>query len=389
MLNNGVALFGGSFNPPTLAHMSIIEGAAKSFSRVVVMPAAISPFKPAAKRIPGEDRLSMLKKMCCDLSNVDVSSYELDEKGISYTFKTVQHLKGVYSSEIYLVIGSDNIDSLNRWKNFDELKKDVIFYIVPRPFFAFGEHEEKILGALGCRYVAADFSGKPGSSTIVPLAKAFHKLHEVVPDVVAEYIESGNLFTSLEYVEKIYDRFRVKPERREHIYRTAVTAAALAAKYSADVEKTITAAVLHDAGKYVSVRQLEDEGFVFDSEAHDCPPAVEHCYTGEVIARDVAHIDDREILRAIRLHTTGDADMTTHEKIIFCADYIEYGRTTPGVETIRREAFINLDKAMIMIIDSTMSYLKSKNAVIDRRMLVCRQWLKNIIAKENKIDNND
>ena len=108
-----------------------------------------------------------------------------------------------------------------------------------------------------------------------------------------------------------------------------------------------------------------------------------------MIARDVAHIDDREILRAIRLHTTGDADMTTLEKIIFCADYIEYGRTTPGVETIRREAFINLDKAMIMIIDSTMSYLKSKNAVIDRRMLVCRQWLKNIIVKENKIDNND
>ena len=380
-MNKGIALFGGSFNPPTNAHLGIIREASRRFSRVVVMPAAISPFKLDAKRISVNDRLHLLEEICRPFAAAEVSDYEIRQSGVSYTYKTVEYLRKTCQTDIYLIIGSDNIKRLGEWKYFDKIASAVTFYIVPRPYFPLGEEEKSVLIKLGCKYEEADFAGETGSSTIVPLARAFGKLAQVVPPRVEEYIVARDLFSSLQYVRGIYDRFSVKPERREHIYRTAVAAASLASIYGADSEKTITAAVLHDVGKYVTVREMEEKGFRFDEEARHCPAPVEHCYTSEAIARDVAGIDDPEVLRAIRLHTTGDRDMTTLQKIIFCADYIEEGRTTPGVEKIRCDIVKNLDVAMLEIVESTVGYLEKKGAAVDRRTVECRKWLKEIILK--------
>ena len=112
-------------------------------------------------------------------------------------------------------------------------------------------------------------------------------------------------------------------------------------------------------------------------------PPVEHCYTSEAIARCDLKINDEEVLRAIRLHTTGDENMSTLEKIVFCADYIEEGRTTPGVEQIRKKILFDLDGAMLDILNATINYLKSKNAEIDKRTLACRDRLEKTIKKEN------
>ena len=81
------------------------------------------------------------------------------------------------------------------------------------------------------------------------------------------------------------------------------------------------------------------------------------------------------------LHTTGDENMTTLDKIVFCADYVEEGRTTPGVEPIRKKILVDLDGAMLDILNATVNYLKSKNAEIDKRTLACRDWLEKTIRK--------
>lgn len=80
---NATALFGGSFNPPTLAHLSVIKGLSERFEKVIVMPAKISPFKIGADKICDADRLSLLKECCLSMKNVEVSDFEIKNEGIS------------------------------------------------------------------------------------------------------------------------------------------------------------------------------------------------------------------------------------------------------------------------------------------------------------------
>jgi len=75
-------------------------------------------------------------------------------------------------------------------------------------------------------------------------------------------------------------------------------------------------------------------------------------------------IDDEEILQAIRLHTTGAADMGLLDKIIYVADYIEPGRNFPGVEEAREIALVDLDKAVAYETKHTLLHLINQEAVI-------------------------
>lgn len=76
---------------------------------------------------------------------------------------------------------------------------------------------------------------------------------------------------------------------------------------------------------------------------------------------------DRDILNAIRSHTTGRPGMSPLEKIVFVADYMEPGRKqAPRLEQIRKMAFADLDRAVLMILEDTLNYLKSGDSVIDQ-----------------------
>ena len=178
---NATALFGGSFNPPTLAHLSVIKGLSERFEKVIVMPTKISPFKIGAYKICDDDRLSLLRECCRPMQHVEVSDFELKKEGVSYTCFTVDELKKIHEN-LFLVMGTDNIEGLRGWKNIDKILDKCIVYLVPRPGFPITESDKKELLTLNCRYETADFIGADGSSTLVPVANAFGKLREVVPE---------------------------------------------------------------------------------------------------------------------------------------------------------------------------------------------------------------
>jgi predicted HD superfamily hydrolase involved in NAD metabolism len=66
---------------------------------------------------------------------------------------------------------------------------------------------------------------------------------------------------------------------------------------------------------------------------------------------------------AIRWHTTGRADMSLLEKILWLADYMEPSRTTPGLEEIRPLAYLDLDEALRRAMKNSLSYLEKRNSV--------------------------
>jgi len=127
-----IALYGGSFDPPHLAHEAIVKALRELefIDKVVVMPTFLNPFKETFTA-PAELRLQWLKDIFSSYKDVEVSSYEVDLKRRVPTIETVKYLLNSYD-KVYLVIGADNLKSLHQWYKFDELKRVVTFIVVTR-----------------------------------------------------------------------------------------------------------------------------------------------------------------------------------------------------------------------------------------------------------------
>lgn len=156
-------------------------------------------------------------------------------------------------------------------------------------------------------------------------------------------------------------------ERYIHSINVMEESVKLALHYKAEVEKAKIAGLLHDCAKNIS-REEENElikkyGIVTDDiqkQSH----ALIHSILGMYIARDRYQVTDEEVLNAIYWHTTGRAGMTTLEKIIFVADYIEPGRNFDVAKKVREHAYEDLDKCVLLCADSTILYLIGKGKLI-------------------------
>lgn len=154
----------------------------------------------------------------------------------------------------------------------------------------------------------------------------------------------------------------LKPKRYEHSVRVYETALKMAEHYRADRDKVALAALLHDCGRQISkedsVNKARELGIPVD-EVEIAQPILLHAKLGVYYAVHKYGInpDNRDILDAIRYHSTGTANMTQTAKIVFLADLIEPTRDFEGVEIIREASFVNLDRAMLLSYENTIRYL--------------------------------
>ena len=143
---------------------------------------------------------------------------------------------------------------------------------------------------------------------------------------------------------------KLKKERFEHTVGVMYTSASLAMRYGANIEKAMTAGLLHDCGKYCSAKE----------QLKLCAKL------GAYLAENEYGIKDREVLDAITYHTTGRPEMTMLEKILYIADYIEPNRREiPGLSKIRQIVFQNIDQAICLSSERTIRYLEDNGNKID------------------------
>ena len=158
-------------------------------------------------------------------------------------------------------------------------------------------------------------------------------------------------------------------KRYIHTIGVAYTATSLAMAHGTDLYKAYLAGLLHDNAKCISSenkRKLCKKHGIVLNDAEEKNPDLLHAKLGAVRAKEKYQVTDEAVLNAIKYHTTGKPAMTELEKIIYIADYIEPNRKMlPGLSEIRRTAFGDMDKAMILILQNTLSYLKEKDASVD------------------------
>lgn len=158
-------------------------------------------------------------------------------------------------------------------------------------------------------------------------------------------------------------------KRFEHTLGVEYTAAALAMCHGASIKNAQLAGLLHDCAKCLS-----DEKRLSICEKHNISinaverrnPSLLHAKVGSFLAMEEYAVNDSDVIHAILNHTTGRPGMSVLEKIIFIADYIEPGRMkAPHLDEIRRLAFVNLDAALLRILEDTLCYLEEGGGEID------------------------
>ncbi|MFZ5827092.1 MAG: bis(5'-nucleosyl)-tetraphosphatase (symmetrical) YqeK [Bacillota bacterium] len=153
---------------------------------------------------------------------------------------------------------------------------------------------------------------------------------------------------------------QLRGERLAHTYRVLEAARALGVRYGADADQVSVAALMHDYAKAMKPAELLDHArqrnLIVDP-AEEAQPHLLHGPVAAALLREQGLVTDPAVLDAIRYHTTGRAEMSLLEKVIWLADYIEPGRSFPGVEQIRAEAEHDLDLALLHALDNSIVYV--------------------------------
>lgn len=170
----------------------------------------------------------------------------------------------------------------------------------------------------------------------------------------------------------------ISPKRYQHTMGVVEASIYLAKKCNVDINHAKVAALLHDFAKDFTRDELLDyarqhEIFIDDimMEAHE----LLHGKIAASIAKNKFQVFNEDILNAVENHTTGRRNMSKLEKIIYLADFIEEGRSYPGVEKLRKIANIDLDLAVLQAFDNTIVYVLSIKKLLHPNTLNARNQI--------------
>lgn len=372
-----IGIYGGSYNPVHKGHISAALGAIEhlKLDKLIFMPAGTPPHK-SLSGTEDRHRLAMLQLAVENMrrTDVEVSTLEMEREGKSYSVDTVRHFRESNpDDELFLLMGTDMLESFLQWYQPEEILKYVTIG-------AFGRNDEdsaeslqaaaeRIRAAIPCAKVETFVNPYliELSSTDVREALAKGGGEAMLDPAVYGYILREKLYgTKADLKHLSLDELRpvalsyLKGKRVPHVLGTEETAEQLAKRYGADSVLARRAALLHDCTKRLSMEQqlalAKQYGIALD-DMERTTLKLQHAKTGAAIAEHIFG-ECSEVVQAIRWHTTGKANMTTLEKVIYLADYIEPTRDFPGLAELRETAKQDLDRAVLLGLIMTKEEMK-------------------------------
>ena len=189
-----IGIFGGSFNPPHKKHESIAKQLIekKIIDKVIYVPT--SNFYPKAGLISDEDRYEMLCLMTKNKDQYAVSKYEFGR--LTYTYQTLEYFQEENKDdEIYFICGSDNLEYIDTWKEYQKILSNYKLIVIPRKndmdqlLNKYQEYKENI--------IVTELNNNYLSSTLVRqyLKEGKYKeVKEYINEDVLNYIIKNNLY---------------------------------------------------------------------------------------------------------------------------------------------------------------------------------------------------
>ncbi len=378
---NKIAVMGGTFNPIHIGHLVAAEAVRRELGieRVIFIPTGNAPHK---ENDPMYNEHRYLMTVLATVANpyFEVSRTEIDRTGKSYTIDTIKELRLKYGEDcnIYFITGADAIEQILTWKDPEELLSICRFVAVTRPGYD-RTRLEKAINTLKQKYKGnIEFLEVPAlsiSSTDIRNRVAAGKtIKYLVPEAVEKYILKFGLYFP-EYprsalISHINEDLRniLTPKRFKHTQGVAEEAVKLAHIYNEDEDKAYLAGLLHDCAKCYT-----DEEKLQLCHKYNVPldrvikkqPDLAHSFLGGAMAKAEYGVEDEDIINAICYHTTGRANMSLLEKIIYIADYIEPNREYfPGLEEVRQLAYTDIDKAVERSLQNTIEHNINKKRII-------------------------
>lgn len=389
-----IGIFGGTFDPVHMGHLSILSAAASGgfFDRIYVIPSAFPPHKARNSISMSTYRYEMvrigLKNMNFSIP-VILSDIEINRHAVSYTLDTVREINQQCnnSAAIYLICGSDVIFEIEHWHRPYELLSEAGIYLALRPGYTGQElydRVEKIRSEYSARiefFIAesidisslqlrgmiasedsdADSYFEPGVLRWIKKNALYNPEYNIFSDINPETISC-----LAEYEFRL--RSLISTQRLVHSLNTMKESVKLSRLFGASPDKCAIAGLLHDCTKHNKSGMFTFEEMSLVNGNHidtiGIPAEIEHAYTGSIYAHKDFGIEDEEILNAINFHTTSRPDASLIEKIIFIADKIEPGRNFHRIDEIREIAYRNLDDGLRECLKDIMLHLEQTGKTV-------------------------
>lgn len=194
-----IGFFGGSFNPLTIAHINLSKKIVKdcNLDRLIFVP--IGDFYEKAELIDFKHRYNMIKLVCDENKKLEILDIENDKSIKLYAIDTFEIIRKSYiNDDIYFIMGTDNLEKIKDWKDYNDLVTKYKYIILERKENAFldiintnidiKQHSENFL-------VVSDYKYNNISSSLVRDKIRENKdVSNLIPKEIDEYIKENNLY---------------------------------------------------------------------------------------------------------------------------------------------------------------------------------------------------
>lgn len=424
-----IAVLGGSFNPVHIGHLILSDFVCEKlgYDKILFVPAFMPPHKEMSNAASVTDRKKMIEKAIKGDKRFVLEEYELQKKGISYTWDTICFLEQKYKNEltdkIGLIIGFDLACNFHKWKNAKELaqKCELILavrssvqnenqFVVNRSLGSFAEEDKNFtVNDFSFPHVKISNPQIDISSSDIRLSvlknDAFRYL---VGNKVFEYIKRKNLYgykfkdlnkvdiqnpVELEKVILQLDevlKTKVGANRYEHSVRTAKMAEQLSNLYGLNGRIGYLCGIAHDICKEIPSEEMIDFAKQDGKEIllmENQKPSLLHGRAAAIYIKNEFKILDKNVLEAIANHTYGAKGLCDYGKILFVADKIEPGR--PQSTDKYRQNLLNksLNDITLSVLQENIDYQTANGKKVAEDSFLLRDELLEKTGQNKKVLN--
>ena len=368
---------------------------ALKLDKLLLIPTRVPPHKALTEDVAGPEHRLEMTRFAVQALNLDgvaeASDLELRREGKSYTLDTLREIRALYpKGELFLLLGTDMFLTFHQWRHREEIAKLCTLCAFHRSALDsagdFASQKRRLERKFGAHVKFVDLQEVVdiSSTRLRQMLPAGQGREFLAPAVYGCILREGLYGTNADLRRLSLEDLRcvalsmLDPRRIPHVLGTEETAAALALRWGADEESARRAALLHDCtkkfDKELQLALCRQYGIEPDA-AERREGKLLHAITGAAVAYADFGVSG-EVRDAIRWHTTGKADMTLLEKIIYLADYIEPTRDFCDLTELRRLAFEDLDGALLLGFTMAVEDLAKKGMPVHPNSVLARDYLK-------------